>query len=616
MAPELSAGSLKNLLAAEAGDNKLWEAKHILQILSLKKIGNAREGSGSPDRYRLIVSDGENYTQAMLATQLTPMVDDGQLVKNTVVCVEKLTCNNVQNKRLLILLSVTVVAQCEEKIGDAVGLDVPGQNGAAASTTPAAAGQTTPATTTAVNTPTYQSPQPQLPQPTKAPVQRTQSKTAGPVVYPIEGLSPYQNKWTIRARCTQKSEIRHYSTQKGEGSFFNVTFMDESGEIRATGFNQVQEMFYDKLEEGKVYYVSKARVNLAKKKFSNLSNEYELGLEKTTEIVECENQENAPQVKYAFVPLSNLEEIQKDATCDCIGIVKEVSDVSEITSKSTSKQVKKRELTLVDRSEFSVRLTLWGKQAETYNVEEHAVLAFKGVRVGDFGGRSLSMIGPSLMSVNPDIPEAHVLRGWFDSLSAVPAFKSQTNGVGGGGGSSSFNRKEVRTLADVKESQIGMGDNAEYFSCRATIVHIKAENLSYPACPGGNCSKKVVETNEGWRCEKCDRSYEKPEYRYIMSMSVADHTAQAWLQGFNDVGIAVFGMPANQLNELRERDDNAYNAVLAKANCNTYNFNCRAKQDTYNETTRVRYGITRIEVLDYKTEAKMLRDVLKSDWAK
>ena len=50
-------------------------------------------------------------------------------------------------------------------------------------------------------------------------------------------------------------------------------------------------------------------------------------------------------------------------------------------------QISKRELTLVDKSGFSVRLTLWGKQAEQYNVEDIPVIAFKGVKVGDFGGK-------------------------------------------------------------------------------------------------------------------------------------------------------------------------------------------------------------------------------------
>ena len=67
---------------------------------------------------------------------------------------------------------------------------------------------------------------------------------------------------------------------------FTVTFLDDSGEIRATAFNQQVEQCYDKLEEGKVYYVSKGRINLAKKKFTNVQNEYEMAFQRETEVVE------------------------------------------------------------------------------------------------------------------------------------------------------------------------------------------------------------------------------------------------------------------------------------------------------------------------------------------
>ena len=54
------------------------------------------------------------------------------------------------------------------------------------------------------------------------------------------------------------------------------------------------------------------------------------------------------------------------------------------------------------------------------------MIAFKGVKVGDFGGRSLSMFSSATMTVAPDINEAHALRGWYvltstarDSIRAV-----------------------------------------------------------------------------------------------------------------------------------------------------------------------------------------------------
>jgi replication factor A1 len=123
---------------------------------------------------------------------------------------------------------------------------------------------------------------------------------------------------------TQKSDIKRWSNQRGEGHLFNVTLMDETGEIRATAFNQVADELYPRLEEGKVYYVSRARVNLAKKKFSSVQNDYELALERNTEVEEvgrvlsracmrgvehapqCTDTANLPQIKYNFVELKDL----------------------------------------------------------------------------------------------------------------------------------------------------------------------------------------------------------------------------------------------------------------------------------------------------------------------
>lgn len=45
---------------------------------------------------------------------------------------------------------------------------------------------------------------------------------------------------------------------------------------------------------------------------------------------------------------------------------------------------------MVDASGFSVKVTLWGKQAEQYNEVDYPVIAFKGAKVGDFQGSSLT----------------------------------------------------------------------------------------------------------------------------------------------------------------------------------------------------------------------------------
>ena len=71
-------------------------------------------------------------------------------------------------------------------------------------------------------------------------------------IHPIASLTPYQNRWTIRARVTQKSNVRTWSNSRGEGKLFSMNFMDESGEIKATAFKDQVDQYYDMIEAGKV----------------------------------------------------------------------------------------------------------------------------------------------------------------------------------------------------------------------------------------------------------------------------------------------------------------------------------------------------------------------------
>jgi replication factor A1 len=104
-------------------------------------------------------------------------------------------------------------------------------------------------------------------------------------IYPIEALSPYSHMWTIKARCTNKSAIKTWHNRNGEGKLFSVNLLDDSGEIRATGFNDQCDMLSGMFEEGSVYYISSpCRVQIAKKQFTNLNNDYELVFERDTKV--------------------------------------------------------------------------------------------------------------------------------------------------------------------------------------------------------------------------------------------------------------------------------------------------------------------------------------------
>ena len=413
------------------------------------------------------------------------------------------------------------------------------------------------------------------------------SSAAHANIYPIEALSPYAHKWTIKARCTSKGEIKHWHNKNGEGKLFSVSLLDESGEIRATGFNDQCDMLYDLFQEGGVYYISApCKVQLAKKQFTNLNNDYELTFERDTSVEKAEDQDNVPQIRFNFTSIGDLQSVEKDTTIDTIGVLKQVGEVNQITSKTTSKPYDKRELTLVDNTGFSVRLTVWGTAATSFDTPEDSIMAFKGVKVSDFGGRSLSLLSSGSMTVDPDIDEAHKLKGWYDAQGRSDTFtshESMRGAMGAAGG-----RNDVyKTIAQAREENLGMSETVDYFSCKATVMYVKQDNVSYPACLSDGCNKKVVEVEPGqWRCERCDKTHAKPEHRYIMSINVSDHTGQLWLSCFDDVGRMILGMSADRLMELKEEDEKAANDAFQEANCQAWVFRCRAKMDNFQDQQR------------------------------
>lgn len=76
---------------------------------------------------------------------------------------------------------------------------------------------------------------------------------------PISSLNAYQNRWTIKARVSVKGTVRTYHNARGEGKVFSFDLVDSAGgEIKVTAFTDACDKFYELIQKGKVYMVSKA----------------------------------------------------------------------------------------------------------------------------------------------------------------------------------------------------------------------------------------------------------------------------------------------------------------------------------------------------------------------
>lgn len=248
----------------------------------------------------------------------------------------------------------------------------------------------------------------------------------------------------------------------------------------------------------------------------------------------CEDDtDSMPQVQVNIVPLCDLADKAANDIVDVIAIVKSASDCSTIVAKASGRELIKREIMLVDDSACSISCTLWGKQAEEFDASENPVVLLKGAKVGDYNGKTIGVAMSTVFQINPDITEAHKLRGWFDQGGCDSEVKELSNtGMGGGGGGATTS-SNWETFDKLSQNQLGTGDKADYFSAKATLMYCKKENAMYTACVGEGCNKKVIDQNDGtYRCEKCNKAY--PEFKWRLMLQVRANYVMLYHSGLQN----------------------------------------------------------------------------------
>uniref|UniRef100_A0A671NDZ9 Replication protein A subunit n=1 Tax=Sinocyclocheilus anshuiensis TaxID=1608454 RepID=A0A671NDZ9_9TELE len=521
------------------------------------------DGGNGLSRFRLMMSDGlHTMSSFMLSTQLNPMAEQNQLASNC-VCMLKRSVTNVlkDGRRVVVILDMDVIKSADQmagKIGDPTPY-VEGESTFEMSNFMNDGMEINKNVISSMNRPSAQSFG-------KKPMAAPNTPGGSSKVVPIASLNPYQSKWTVRARVTNKSAIRTWSNSRGDGKLFSMELVDESGEIRATGFNNEVDKFYSLIEQGKVYYISKGTLKIANKQFSSLKNDYEMTLNGETTISPCEDCHDVPVVQCDFVSIADLESREKDTIVDVIGVCKNTEDVMRIMTKN-SREVSKRNIQLMDMSGRIIQLTMWGSDAETFDGSGQPILAIKGARLSDFGGRSLSTLYSSTVMINPDIPET------------------------------------IR----FKNEHLGHGDKADYFSCIATIVYIRKENCLYQACPSKDCNKKVVDQQNGmYRCEKCDKEFPDFKYRLMLSANIADFGDNQWVSCFQDSAETLLGQNSGYLGQLKDSNEPAFDEVFQHANFNTFVFRNRVKLETYNDESRIKVTVVDAKPVDHREYSKRL----------
>lgn len=436
----------------------------------------------------------------------------------------------------------------------------------------------------------------------------------------ISEISPYAPRWTIKVRVTSKTDIRTYTNQRGEGKLFACELLDASGRsIKATFFNKGVDQFFEYIIPGSVYTFSGGR-----KGSNKMTNEDELTFDERSVIQNCPDDANIKSEHYgSFTKIGQIASLPAEAKCDVLGVVTAVNPVQSLRSKA-GRDLVKRDITIMDDTLTSISLTLWGDQAEPHNdnyLQGNPVVAVRACRVSEFSGRSLSTTFDSKLAINPTgSSEAAALAQWYSSTGAQSTVEtlSVRGGASGAGGTGA--RDALGLLADINDDNIiaeGMGGAGQYVSVRAWITYLKpnAEKVPwYTACPGQGCNKKVTadqSTGQYW-CEKCQRSYDHYEPRYMLSFAIADSSASRFVSAFNEEAASVLGVTARDLEAAMGTDPAALARVFADRQNTLWEFRLRAKPDRgQDDNVAVRAQVFRVTPVDYKKECHTLLNAIQ-----
>ncbi|GFE55107.1 replication factor A [Babesia ovis] len=420
--------------------------------------------------------------------------------------------------------------------------------------------------------------------------------TGGPIN--IADLTIYTPKWMIRARVVTKSQIRKFNNQWGEGQLFSIDLCDSSGDIRGTFFGEAVTKWYHFIEEGQVYSITGGQLKPANKKFNSLSHACEISLDENAQILLDRNDDSIPAIRCSFTPINQIENMAVGTIIDVVGVVARCNEVKSLQHKATGTNLEKRELLLCDTTGANIWITLWGKkvqQLQNNELEGHPVIAFKGVKVGEWQGKRLDTQASTKVTFNPVLPEAGAIKQWWATTGSQ--MKIDT-----GKQSAEPNIEDIMSIKQLTQAANQafqfrtLGDNGIVLTTRAMVEVIKENTFSWPACM--DCQRKMIKETGHWVCTRC-RSTNKPRHTYILSLKIADDTGSLWATASGYVGEEIMHKVSAE-DALALSDNNDVNAagknfvnIFEEARLSEYIFKVRVFSETYMDERRLKYRISK-----------------------
>lgn len=443
---------------------------------------------------------------------------------------------------------------------------------------------------------------------------------------PLDQLTTFSRNFRILIRVTKKSCVKPFSNVspgKSPGRLFTLNIIDkDQTEMPVISFNRGVDIFYNKIQENRVYSISGGYIKLNDKKFnSSDKSEYKLVLTDTSIIEEMADDGSIEyKTSYHFTKISEIFNLNLYARVDlCVYIL----ECGECQLKNTKHgEIYIRKLMICDDSECKIELTLWRSLAEM-DLEKDQFIIIKNAKVGEFNGRNISSYDDTTIIINPqNLKEIQQLQVFLEN------FHGEFRNV-------SLNERELPNKSDkIQEKEIYLmqhllqmeefGEenincysapyNNNFKKIKVTLTQmIHNDRNFYAGCPDAACKRKSVFNghSEDWICNYCSKTFPKPAYYYNLSVRVKDCSCEHWIDLFGSNAEKMLKITAEEYRNILLNDDkNRLKEISANIEFKTYYFLVKAKIQSFNGRLKKKIYAYKFELIDPKIEFERIYDLL------
>ncbi|KAM0892357.1 hypothetical protein ACQ4PT_025796 [Festuca glaucescens] len=153
----------------------------------------------------------------------------------------------------------------------------------------------------------------------------------------------------------------------------------------------------------------------------------------------------------------------------------------------------------------------------------------------------------------------------------------------------------------IKEQNFGMLGQPDLITVVASISYVHTDAFCYPACTlmfnDKQCNKKVTANGDGWWCNRCLRSSETCDYRYLLMCQIHDHSGSSYATAFHEAAEEIIGHNAQELFTIKnnEQDDAKVEEIMWGILWREYVFKLKVKEGAGHS---VMLGIVKAEKFD------------------